>query len=84
MKGKELENFIFNYPTKYEQGFTKEEIDTLLTNNFPHITREKFGEVMGVVTCMIINDEIITYHSDIYHTINAIQNGRGLTPAEWD
>lgn len=74
---------IYKYPTKSEYGFTDKEIKELLTL-FPNINMEKFNDALMGNTCMIIDNEIITYHCDIDKAIRCGVENRNLTQAEWD
>ena len=58
-----------NFITKNKEGFTDFEIDDLLSR-IPNIDREKFYSLMFGNTCMIINDQIIKYHSDVEYALH--------------
>ena len=74
---------VFNYKTKYKEGFTKEEIDSLL-KNYPDINMDKFEDALMGITCMMIDDRMIVYHCDIDHAIKCGMENRRLTLLEWD
>jgi hypothetical protein len=67
---------VNNYPTKYEHGFTSNEIQELLIDY--NINHDLFFENMGLNTSMIIDGEFITYHSDIKKTLNKIIDKRDM------
>ena len=58
---------VNTYPTKYEDGFIKSEIETLL-KEYP-IDIERFNLSMMGHTCMLIDNETIWYHCDIIKAI---------------
>jgi hypothetical protein len=58
---------VNNYKTKYEYGFIKAEIETLL-KEYP-IDIERFNQSMMGHTCMLIDNETIWYHCDIIKAI---------------
>lgn len=65
---KELDNYISNFPTKYEQGFTESEIYQVI-EDFPPITYNEFFRTLGVNTVMVIGGETLRYHTDIERTL---------------
>jgi len=71
MANKELQDLVYNYKTKYEEGFTDSEIKSLLIEL--KIDEESFNQSLGVNTCMIVDNEIITYHSDVFKTFRAMR-----------
>ena len=71
-----ISEIINNYPTKYEQGFTSNEIQELLFDY--NINFDLFFENMGLNTSTIIDGEFITYHSDIKKTLNRILDKRDM------
>ena len=58
---------VNNYPTKYEYGFIKAEIEDLL-KEYP-IDKDRFEYAMMGPTCMLIDNETIWYHCDIIKAI---------------
>lgn len=80
---KKAHTLVYNYKTKYEHGFTKEEQEELL-KEFPEISMEKYNEAMFGNTCMMIDGKIITYHCDVEHALYCGIENRGMTQAEWD
>ncbi len=71
-----ISEVVDNYPTKYKEGFTSNEIQELLIEY--NINLDLFFENMGINTCMIIDGEFITYHSDIKKTLNRIIDKRDM------
>lgn len=80
---KRIENFVNNYPTKYQQGFTSYEIANILLK-FKKINKEKFWNALVGDTCMMINNQIIRYHCDVIKALNCGLENRDLTQGEWD
>lgn len=78
-----LQNMVYKWKTKYEEGFIQEEQEELL-KKFPNINMEKYNKAMYGNTCMIRDDKIITYHCDIYKALLCGIENRELTLGEWD
>jgi len=80
---KELTDKVYNYFTKYPQGFIQSEIDELL-KDFPNLDKDKFESATRGNTCMFNEtDGLIQYHCDI---LVALRAGLGdyIHPLEWD
>jgi len=80
---KELENLVYGFKTKYKEGFVQSEIEELL-KNYPNIDREKFNKAFWGNTCMVRNEEIITYHCDVYTALLCGIEERDIKASEWD
>jgi len=80
---KSVYDIVYNYPTKYQMGFTNSEIEEVL-KNFPNLNREFYSNSIYRVTCMIIDDEMIVYHLDIYNAIICGLQGTNLGGIKWD
>jgi hypothetical protein len=78
-----IHNVVYNFKTKHKEGFTKSEIEELLTN-YPDITIEKLFEKIGVHTAMTINNDDITFHRDIEIGIRCCLDNRDVSISEWD
>lgn len=78
-----LKNLVYNYKTKYEQGFTQEEINELLSR-FPKINMDKFNDALMGNTCMTRDGEIIRYHCDIYTALDCGISNRFINQNEFD
>lgn len=78
-----VHEIVFGFKTKNKEGFTKKEMKELL-KSFPDVTTEKFNKALGTNTCMMINKEIITYHSDIETAIRLCVEKRGFKFGEFD
>lgn len=64
MKKENIKEKVYGFKTKNKEGFTESEIGTLL-KDYPNINMDKFKDALMGNTCMIIDDEIITYHCDV-------------------
>lgn len=82
LNSKNIKEIINNYPTKHKEGFTGKEIKSLIKEY--DLDSDKFYEVLGVNTCMIIDDETITYHCDIETTLYCLVENRDKHYWEWD
>lgn len=74
---------VYAFKTKYEQGFTNREIAELLVS-YPEINMDAYHEGIGIHTAMMIDDEIITYHSDVILGIRCGVENRKPTHWEFD
>lgn len=79
----DLKNKVYNFPTKHKEGFVQDEIDILL-KDYPDINMNKFHNALMGITCMLINDEIVTYHCDIEKALRCGIDNRDLRIWEWD
>jgi hypothetical protein len=57
---KNVEVFVENYKTKYEEGFTFEEVKEMLSK-FVYIDKKKFYKDLGCVTGVMVNEEFVVY-----------------------
>ena len=74
---------VYNYPTKYELGFTNSEIEDVL-KKFPNINREYYeNALMGVTVCMV-NDEMITFSCDVENALICGLKKTDLVGVKWD
>jgi len=78
-----IEKLINEYPTKYKEGFTPSEEKKLLSK-FPDINMDKYNSAMMGNTCMIIDDEIITYHCDMITALKCGIENRNMKWYEFD
>lgn len=82
-----VRDIVYNYETKYPQGFLSTEVEALLKENFPNITLEMFNDKFGINTVMLSpvpSEGTILYHIDVYHAILQIIQKRGPRMEEWD
>lgn len=82
LTSKNVEDLIYQYPTKNEHGFVASEIKDILTKY--NIDENKFYIGLGINTCMVINGETITYHCDIIKGLLCVIENREQTFEEWD
>jgi hypothetical protein len=87
MDYKELEDKIYNYPTKYKEGFLYTEIQEVL-KDYPNISMKHFDDGMLGNTCSakMENNKLtpVIYHCDVLKSLIAGIEGRNLTVEEWD
>jgi len=81
-----VKTVVYNFDKQYEIGFTNEEIDVLLKENYSNINMEKFENALNGIT-MYINPEThvgLIYDIDIVKGIICGIQNRELTAEEWD
>ena len=78
-----LEKLVYEYPTKYPEGFIWEEQKKLLLL-FPKINQDKYWEAMRGNTCIMRDGHIVSYHCDILTALHCGIENRDITEAEWD
>jgi hypothetical protein len=83
MRKDEITEKVYNFKTKYPQGFVKQEIEELLSD-YPKINKEKFDDALIGITCMMTNGELIIYHCDIDKALRCGIEDRDLKLYEWD
>ena len=74
---------VYEFKTKNREGFVQSEIDALL-KEFANINFDKFKLALSRITCMMINDEIVIYHTDIINALNCGIDNRLMDESEWD
>jgi hypothetical protein len=77
-----LQKKVFDYNTKYKEGFIKSEIEQLLEEL--NINERRFYKALGVNTCMLIDGDVITYHTDILKGVVCAIENREQNSLEWD
>lgn len=82
MEYKKIKDTVYNYKTKNEHGFTKTEIHNLLVEL--KINEKRFNKALGVNTCMLIDGEVITYHTDVLKGVVCAIENREQNSLEWD
>jgi len=80
---KSIFDIVYNYPTKYNMGFTNSEIQDLL-KNFPNMNRQYYDNALFGTTCTMIDGEMITYHCDIENAIICGLKGTNIGGINWD
>lgn len=79
MTSKQIYQVVEGFTTKHKQGFTTEEIKTLLIRY--EIKTDRFYECMGVNTHMMIEGDSITFHCDVENALNKYYHDKALF---WD
>jgi hypothetical protein len=70
----EIEKAVNSFPTAYEQGFIyKEKIAFCELYN---INIKKFHAALGITTCLVLNNQSITYKRDIVKALIAVFSGK--------
>ena len=77
-----VEDFVYEYPTKNKEGFVGTEIKSILEKF--NIDENIFYNALGVNTCMNIGGEFVTYHCDILKGLRCVIENREQTFEEWD
>jgi len=87
LTSKNVNDFIYGYPTRHKQGFIGKEINNILEKckiNKSEIDKDKFYDGLGVNTCMVIGNDFITYHCDVIKGLLCVIEDREQTLGEWD
>ena len=66
-----IEAEIYNFKTKYKNGFIDSEIELLLAK-YGNIDKSKFNKVLGTYTGMEENNEIIIYRRYVFNALSKI------------
>ena len=70
-----------NFPSKYKEGLTKDELNAFLNEH--NLNHKVFFKLLGHITVMVENDTIIIYRHDIKNAlIQLITISKDLTI--WD
>lgn len=68
--------------TKYPQGYTQSEIRQIARDN--NIDESILDEEIGLVTGLIVDDEMVIYHDDVDRAVYRILNKKKESSFEWD
>lgn len=79
----EVYDRVYNYPTRNEMGFIREEYMKLL-GEYPNINMEKFWDALNGITCINIDGETVIFHRDIFLAIVCGVEDRLPSSWEWD
>lgn len=82
MTYKELEDKVYNYPTKHEEGFMREEMQALV--NEMNLNLASFYEKLGVNTGLMKGKDSITYHTDVLKGIVCVLENHEQNIFEFD
>lgn len=82
----EVNQYVNNFKTKYDMGFISAESEIVLEHfkSKYKFDMDKYYEAMYGNTCMVIDEQIVTYHCDIALGIMCGIEERKLTAPEWD
>ena len=84
MNNKELRDKVYNFKTKYEEGFTDNDVKELL-KEYPDVSMKHFNDAMMGNTCLLKNNsEVVMYHCDILAALKCGLEKRQLYTHEWD
>jgi len=78
-----IEKLITEYETKYEEGFTDDEIKNIL-ENYPNINMDKFNGAMMGNTCAMRDGLLVMYPCDVRAALYCGMENRDLNIQEWD
>lgn len=79
-----VNDLVDSFDTKYEEGFTREEMQNLIKERFPNIDFGDFCESLGVTTGIMRNNELLTFHCDVKLAIRKMVKGCTTSIFEWD
>ena len=77
-----IHEIVYSFKTKYK-GFMDSEMKELI-KLFPTITTPEFNKALGTRTCLVIEDNCITFKHDIEKAIRCCIEKRGLKLGEFD
>lgn len=80
---KNLKEEVYEYPTKHKEGFTRTEMQTLLSK-YPEANWFKFFHAFTGCTMSTIDGEMIHYTTDVHTALKCAVYDRGLRQEEWD
>lgn len=72
-KKKHIRDRVYSFKTKYKEGFTNSEIDTLL-EEYPEVNRDRFNDSLIGNAYMEKGGEMVIYHIDV---VIALRYGMG-------
>ena len=81
-KADEVSEAVSKFPTKNKEGFTDNEIKQLC--EMFKIEEKKLNTALGTNTVIMIDGEIITYHSDVEMALICCVEHRDMNALEWD
>lgn len=71
-----FKKIVEDYKTKYTQGFIESELKDLCKQL--NIKESDLNEALGTNTCMLIDDDVITYWCDVENAVSKIFTGSYL------
>lgn len=79
----QLHEKVYEFKTKYSQGFLKTEIKTLI-KEFKGVTLKKMNEKLGGITVGSSPDGYLIYHCDVLTALHCILENRDMYQHEFD
>ena len=81
-----LYDYVYDFKTKYKEGFIPEELDTILLHflGLYDLEMHYYNLAMRGNTCLIRKEGFVIYHTDVYHSLLAGIENRRLNLEEWD
>lgn len=73
-----IKNYVDRFETKYEEGFTDEEIRQVV-KAFPRMNKKYFFNALNGITCVVKDGNVLTYHDDIENALNTATADRKQT-----
>lgn len=73
---------VYEYKTKYKEGFIHDEIKSLCEEEGVDI--DVFLDKLGVNTCIMRDGQMITYHCDVDLALRCCLENRDKNVFEWD
>jgi len=83
----DTKTFIENYPKRYEDGFTNDEVNSIIEiveDLRVDFNKELFNKALNGITCMVIEDQTVIYTYDVELALRCGLRGYGITANEWD
>jgi hypothetical protein len=82
----EVWDYVESFKTIHRQGFVISEIHQIIEHfsSKYKLNMDKYYGAMRGNTCMVINEEIITYHCDLGLALCCAIENREQTVDEWD
>lgn len=84
---KDIDELIYNYPTKYEPGFIwEEQLDLIekINETYGKMNMDKYHDVQRGITCQMWDGKMVVYHCDVYQSVVCGLENRDQTLEEWD
>lgn len=78
-----LKDKVYNFKTKHEIGFLREEVEELL-KDYPKINVDKFYEATNGNTVQVREGKVVEYHCDILLALVCGLENRDPHASEWD
>lgn len=85
-KADEVWNYIDKFKTKHKEGFVFSEVEQVIEHfkSKYKLNMDKYYKSMYGNTCMVINEETITYRGDLGLALCCAIENREQTIEEWD